>query len=583
MNFRITGGNQNANMFFGNQVQKDGVYSADFRVELQQEEVPERISIYWNIPAIDMYSVWSPTVKNNHHLGPAWRKQETGSRLASWMPIHTVLSVNGNNRITIALSDALNATSIGTGIIEEDASLECRINLFTEPSAAVSSYKVTIRIDMREMAYYDCIRDVVKWWETECGYVPAYVPEHARLPMNSLWYSYHQNLDVDDIIKECVLSKQLGMDTVIVDDGWQTDDSHRGYAFCGDWEAAQSKVPDMRAFVQRVHETGMKFILWYSVPFVGVHCKNYERFKDMLMDGTGNNVDFWALDPRYKEVREFLVDVYVKALNEWKLDGFKLDFIDSFILSGKSLEYDERRDYQSLEEAVDCLMTDVSKALRAINPEIMIEFRQSYVGPAIRKYGNMFRVADCPNDPIINRWDVTNLRLTSGNTAVHSDMLMWHYEDSVENAALQFASILYSVPQVSMKIAQLSEEHKKMLAYYLNFWRTYRDVLLDGRFFANNPEVGYSLVGAEKDGKAIYTAYTERMISCDANDETIVVNATGTEEFVCCGVLGKPYRVVNCMGEEVSQGAFVEDIVKIQIPRAGMISIFGLYMPFENT
>ena len=29
MNFRITGGNQNANMFFENQVQKDGVFSID--------------------------------------------------------------------------------------------------------------------------------------------------------------------------------------------------------------------------------------------------------------------------------------------------------------------------------------------------------------------------------------------------------------------------------------------------------------------------------------------------------------------------------------------------------------------------
>ena len=25
------------------------------------------------------------------------------------------------------------------------------------------------------------------------------------------------------------------MESIIVDDGWQTDDNNRGYAYCGDW------------------------------------------------------------------------------------------------------------------------------------------------------------------------------------------------------------------------------------------------------------------------------------------------------------------------------------------------------------
>ena len=70
-----------------------------------------------------------------------------------------------------------------------------------------------------------------------------------------------------------------------------------------------------------------------------------------------------------------LVDVikdeslYEKALQDWGLDGFKLDFIDSFELSGKSLEADPRRDYTALDEAVDVLMTDVMKALTALKPD----------------------------------------------------------------------------------------------------------------------------------------------------------------------------------------------------------------------
>ena len=155
--------------------------------------------------------------------------------------------------------------------------------------APLKEYSTLIRIDRRDVAYYDAIYDVVTWWEKDCGYTPAYVPEHAKLPMNSLWYSYHQQLDVDEIVAECALSKPLGMDTVIIDDGWQTDDNSRGYQFCGDWEVTPKKIPDMKQFIDRIHATGMKVMLWYSVPFVGKSTKAYARFSDMLLDETGNS------------------------------------------------------------------------------------------------------------------------------------------------------------------------------------------------------------------------------------------------------------------------------------------------------
>ncbi len=62
--------------------------------------------------------------------------------------------------------------------------------------------------------------------------------------------------------------------------------------------------------------------------------------------------------------------------------------------------------------------------LRAIKPEVMIEFRQSYIGPKMRRYGNLFRADDCPLDAISNRVRCSDIRLIAGDTAVHADMLM---------------------------------------------------------------------------------------------------------------------------------------------------------------
>ena len=54
---------------------------------------------------------------------------------------------------------------------------------------------------------------------------------------------------------------------MIVDDGWQTLDSKRGYAFTGDWKP--ERIPEMKRFVDAVHERGMKILLWYAMSLVG--------------------------------------------------------------------------------------------------------------------------------------------------------------------------------------------------------------------------------------------------------------------------------------------------------------------------
>ena len=573
MEFHINGGSPDARISIDNQIERDGILTFDVNLSFDEPQIPEQFSIMFDFASIDVYSIWSPSLRYDRSIGVSWQARESTSRLAQWMPLHSLVSADGRNRLTIALSDAKTPTAISTGVHEHTACFECILKFFTIKVAPLKEYKATVRLDFRDMPYYDSIYAVSEWWENECGYKPAYVPEHAKLPMNSLWYSYHQELFADELLKECAASKPFGMDTVIVDDGWQTHDQGRGYVTCGDWEMAPNKFPDMRKFVDGVHALGMKVMLWFSVPFIGIEAKQFERFKDMVLAQSRISRRVYVFDPRYKEVRDYLIGIYANAVKEWNLDGLKLDFIDNFVLEGKGLEDDDRRDYQSLEDAIDVLMTDVTNALREINSEILIEFRQMYVGPAIRKYGNMLRVVDCPNDCYRNRHNIVDLRLTSGKTAIHSDMVMWHYDDDVESAALQLVSIMYSVPQISVRIAKLSDEHKKMLDFYLHFWRENRDTLIDGKLLAANPESGYSIVCAEKDGRAIFTSYTDTIIDCRAYNEIIALNSSRSGSLIVKGADGKKYKVLNCMGEILAEGIVDGGLCEISVPLAGMICI----------
>ena len=118
----------------------------------------------------------------------------------------------------------------------------------------------------------------------------------------------------------------------------------------------------------------------------------------------------------------------------------------------------EGMDYVILEDAVRRLMVDVMKTLTAIKPDVLIEFRQSYIGPVMREFGNMFRVGDCPFTTSTNRIGMVDIRLLCGDTAAHSDMLAWHVNDRVENAVCQIENVLFSTVQFSARLDRVPEE-----------------------------------------------------------------------------------------------------------------------------
>jgi len=228
-------------------------------------------------------------------------------------------------------------------------------------------------------------------------------------------------------------------------------------------------------------------------------------------------------------VREYLIGVYERCINDFDLDGFKLDFIDCFGTVEETKDsFGEGRDYQSVPEAADRLMSDVITRLQAIKPDVMIEFRQGYIGPAMRKYGNIFRVGDEPNNAAGNRIGSMLLRGLTGNTAVHSDMVMWHYEDTVESAAMQLIHAMFTIPQISVRLDEVPKSHIDMIRRYCAFWREHRDVLIDGKIQPMHPDFGYPVVISETDSKVAAAAYADGFIPLpDIGDRTLVL-ANGT-------------------------------------------------------
>ena len=498
------------------------------------EEFPAPFNLSFNFAKRDTVAAWRPWSESSvftMYWDPANLPGAGTTDFRKWLPLYACYSPGGRNRTTFAASETAEPLTIRAGIREEDNRLYFAFHFYDVRVAKRRHLVAKLRIDPRDMFWADAVREAADWMTAVSGRRPARVPDAAFAPLYSTWYSFHQDVHQDVIERECALASKMGMGTIIVDDGWQTDDTNRGYAFCGDWRESKNRFPDLKAHVAKVHAMGMKYMLWYSVAWIGDKSAAYERFKGKYLYHNGH-LRASVLDPRFPEVREFLASLYERAQREWGLDGFKLDFIDSFAVQGTDPAIAENyagRDIRTVPDAVNALMGEVVQRLRANDPDVLIEFRQSYIGPAVTQYGNMMRAADCPGDRQVNRARIADLRLTSGRAAVHADMLEWNVATPVEEAAGSVISAIFGTVQYSMMLSDLPPDHLRMIAHWVKFGAEHCDALQRGSFKAYEPEAGYPLLCGESASERIFGVYgADRVVHvADLKKATFVLNGTG--------------------------------------------------------
>jgi len=546
--------------------------------------VPPKFSVSFSVPQTDVRHLWTAE-SELFKLEPDWSIgfHAIDTQFANSLPVFALFNGAETNRLTVALSEDRRQVKSHFGLREEDSSVLCRFFFFERPEAPCTAYRVTIRVDRRRVFWSEPIREATAWLERANRTVPLSVPPVAFEPLYSTWYCFHQDVTDRAIEDECRHAAALGMKALIVDDGWQTDDTNRGYAFTGDWKVSARRFPDMAAHVARVQAMGMKYMMWFGIPFVGEkNAATYDRFRGKFLtvkEGRG----FAVLDPRFPEVREHLSSLCERAARDWNLDGFKFDFIDQFrIVKGIDPAVAENyagRDFKGVPEATECLMTNLISRLKAHKPDLLVEFRQPYVGPNIRRFGNMLRAGDCPGDALANRLRTVNLRLTSGSSCVHSDMLAWHPDESPEEAATQVLSCLFSTVQYSMMLRRLPETHLRMMRHWIGFQGRHRDTLQRAVLVPHHPEAGYPLVEARGEDEKIAAVYVSGTICpVDADRRTIAVNASGAEGLVLESAVAGRAVVYDTFGEERLSVALSSGLSRVDVPRSG----FAVFTPEER-
>ncbi|MFD8080350.1 glycoside hydrolase family 36 protein [Kitasatospora sp. NPDC059722] len=535
---------------------------ADGVVEVTVEATPVAdgdVRIEWRVPCVDATALWTPEPRGTGWLPAAWSApRRTG--IAAGAPIAALV---GTGDVAICAFAAERPDVLaGAGVVEETGEFRFW---------AQAPGRLTVRIDTSRRHFARCLAGLAEWWGTAHR---ADVPEAARRPAYSTWYAMHQDVSQKAVEAQAALGKELGLDVIIVDDGWMTADRTRGYGHCGDWEPVS--LPDTAAHVRRVHELGVQYMLWYALPFIGKNSAAFERIGRYALADAGP-MGAVVADPRYPEVREFLVGRLARAVEEWGMDGLKVDFVDWFARADAP-EPGPGADCASVDEGVERLLAELRRRITAAHPDAMIEHRQPYVSPALWPYVTMIRATDCPLSPQENRQRTIDVRLAAGPVPVHADMLTWHPVEPPEQIACHLINVLFAVPQVSVDLAALRPEQREALAFWLGVFRAHADTLQLGELRPARPDLGYPMVTATGPDTVAVARYAALPVDAggDRWRTLLVANADADPDVRLTGGSGTAEAVVqDARGRVVRQGEVElgRDGAVVAVPRGGLLTL----------
>ncbi|MGQ9798406.1 MAG: glycoside hydrolase family 36 protein [Ignavibacterium sp.] len=237
---------------------------------------------------------------------------------------------------------------------------------------SIETYETFISIHKGD--YFKTLVDFRKILQ-ERGLVFHDFPNDAYEPEWCAW-GYERNFTIDEILGTLPKVSEVGYDWVTLDDGWQTAE--------GDWYLNPEKFPngdaDMKAFVDEIHNRGLKAMLWWAPLAVDPGTDLIKEHPEYLLlnkDSSLQKISWWDsyyLCPAYQPVIDYHVNLVKKFIGEWGFDGLK---IDGQHLNAVPPCYNPIHHHSNPEESVEKLplfYKAIYDAAKEINPNVVIQF-----------------------------------------------------------------------------------------------------------------------------------------------------------------------------------------------------------------
>jgi alpha-galactosidase len=496
-------------------------------VELTAQTADGLPRLRLEVDLADAVGYWQPGPRNARTLPPDWAEPTPTSAVHS-APVGALYNAAGEVLLGWAAAEAVAELSVRFGVSEERKSFVVEVR----PVRPLNGDLLVV-VDRTRDSLVETVRRLGRWLSQRCDGAPLTPPAVARLPVYSTWYTFAQDITADLVATEAARATELGCGSVFVDDGWQRHGHGRGYQGCGDWVPDEDKFPDLASTVQTIHGYGAAVALWVAPLLLGEQSDVYAHLR-AFAGHREPPLNCQVLDPRYPEVRAFVAETCLRLVNDYDVDLLKLDFLEQAMAYRDS---DGHGDLRDVGRAMTSMLADLRRQLaEAGRGDVVFEFRQPYVSPALARYGQILRANDCPADSHLNRVATLDTRLLSVEQIVHADPMMWGPAGGAEAVAQQLYGGWFAVPQISMRLSHLSHLQATALGGLLALWREHAEVTLTGTLDVRGAERGYDLVRAIRPdlGRSVIARYAPIVVDLDERptSETAVLNATPHDRLI---------------------------------------------------
>ncbi len=265
-------------------------------------------------------------------------------------------------------------------IAKEDKSVEIAVYEKLEKSLKPGEIYNTINTIL--IAHYGDFFNALKPYADIMKQILPEFKAPPELAYKNEWctWGFRRDFTVEKIYNLIPRIKELGISSVILDDGW--------FEHNGDWLPIKSKFPDgdedMKKFVKRLHDEGLKAWLWWT-PFSTVKEGEMPKLHPdrLIKDKDGKIHTSYDLCPAYLPVKEYHKKLVEKFAGEWDFDGFKLDFSR---INAAARCYNPVHNHKSpLEscEQVPEIFRIIYETATSIKPDFLIEYCACSIPPSI--------------------------------------------------------------------------------------------------------------------------------------------------------------------------------------------------------
>lgn len=452
---------------------------------------------------------------SSHQYNPAVILAEHGATEDSGA-CYGMLMVYSGNFLCEAEKDQFEQTRLLMGLNDE---------LFSYPLAAGETFTVPEVIlsysanGLSELSqqYHKCIRDHV------CR--SKYVHESRPVLINS-WEAAYFDFTGDTIVDLAKEAASLGIDMVVMDDGWfgkRNDDN----SSLGDWQVNEQKLGGSLAqLIDRVHEQGVKFGIWIEPEMVNEDSDLYRAHPDWAIQIPGRKPirsrNQLLLDFSRKEVRDQVFEQICAVLDQGQIDYVKWDMNRSMadVYAG-NLTYDYVLG-----------VYDFMERLTSRYPDLLLEGCSGGGGrfdAGMLYYSPQIWCSD--NTDAINRTRIqygTSFFYPVSAVGAHVSAVPNHQTGRVTNLNTRGVTAMAGTFGYELNPALLSEEEKQTIREQIQTYKKYERLINEGTYWRlSNPfedEVSAWMSVSREQDRALVSVV--RLVS-EANPATVYIRLRG--------------------------------------------------------